>query len=156
MLALLKSAGKALDYDLMIKLSRQGEPDPRQRTESIVNSFPDALARPVAGAHLRLEIKDKRFGWYMEDHHGDGRLAINCKALPGVQAEMVARDPVVYHIPKYVGKKGWVGIWVDEPTVTWDQVRDLLLTAFEMSSPKPKRRSKPCESEQPSFDSSVY
>jgi len=80
-------------------------PDPRQMTSDIVESFPEARAREVAGVHMRLEVRDKKFGWFMENHHGDGRLAINCKALPGIPESMVAKDPVVYHIPKYVGKK---------------------------------------------------
>ena len=102
----------------------------------IVEAFPEGMARPVADVHLRLEVRDKKFGWYMENHHGDGRLAINCKALPGVSNAMVEVDSSVYHIPKYVGKKGWVGIWVDEPNVNWDQVRDLLADAYEMTAPK--------------------
>lgn len=111
-------------------------PDPRQMTSDIVESFPEARAREVAGVHMRLEVRDKKFGWFMENHHGDGRLAINCKALPGIPESMVAKDPVVYHIPKYVGKKGWIGIWVDEPSVNWDEVRELLLTAYQVTAPK--------------------
>ena len=110
--------------------------DPRLKVAEIVESFPEGLARPVAGVHLRLEVRDKKFGWFMENHHGDERLAINCKALPGVAQAMVESNDIVYHIPKYVGKKGWVGIWVDVPGIDWDEVRDLLYEAYCLSAPK--------------------
>ena len=34
----------------------------------------------------------KTFVMYLDDHHGDGRLALWCAAAPGVQAEMVDQD----------------------------------------------------------------
>jgi hypothetical protein len=108
----------------------------RARVSEIVESFPEGTAELVLGVHLKLTVRDKKFGWFMEDHHGDGRLAINCKAVPGVSQSLAEANPVVYHIPKYVGKKGWVGIWLDVPGVDWDEVKDLLYEAYAISAPK--------------------
>jgi hypothetical protein len=108
----------------------------RTRVTEIVESFPHGTATLTVGVHLKLEVAGKKFGWFMEDHHGDGRLAINCKALHGVSQSLVEKDSLVYHIPKYVGKKGWVGIWLDVPNLDWDEVRELLYEAYCLAAPK--------------------
>jgi predicted DNA-binding protein (MmcQ/YjbR family) len=108
----------------------------RARVKAIVESFPEASTELVLGLHLKLTVRGKNFGWFMEDHHGDGRLAINCKAVPGVSQTLVEKDENVYHIPKYVGNKGWVGIWLDVPGVDWDEVQTLLYEAYELVAPK--------------------
>ena len=45
----------------------------------------------------------KTFVMYLDDHHGDGRLALWCAAAPGVQAEMVDQEPDRFFVPPYVG-----------------------------------------------------
>jgi len=65
---------------------------------------------------------------------------INCRALPGVGPEMVAKNPVVYHIPKMV-QRGWgIGIWLDVPGVDWDEVESLLRDAYEISAAKARKK----------------
>ena len=108
----------------------------RQRVKEIIESFPEGTATLVMGLHLKLEVRGKKIGWFMEDHHGDGRLAINCKALPGMQAAMVEANSIVFHVPSYVGNKGWVGIWLDVPDVDWDEVQALLHDAYLLAAPK--------------------
>ena len=115
--------------------------DPRERVIEIVESFPDAEAVPVAGLHLSLEVKGKRFGWFMENHHCNERIEINCKALPGVGQAMVAANSVVYYIPAMIRRWG-VGIWLDVDGIDWDEVRDLLFDAYLMAAPKPKQKKR--------------
>ena len=123
--------------ELTGRLVPHGIEDPRPRVIKIVESFPEAIALPVAGLHLSLEVRGKRFGWYMENHHGDDRLVINCKALPGVGLAMVQANSIVYHIPKMAKNRGWgLGIWLDVPGIDWDEVRDLLLDAYEIVAAK--------------------
>ncbi len=47
---------------------------------------------------------------FLDDHHGDGRLAVWCAAPDGVQAEMVETEPDRFFIPPYVGHRGWLGV----------------------------------------------
>ena len=37
-------------------------------------ALPEGEAKRV-GRHMSLEVRRKRFGWFMVDHHGDGRVA---------------------------------------------------------------------------------
>lgn len=61
------------------------------------------------GRHVGLSVRGKRFAWLLDDHHGDGRLAFTCKALPGMNTELADRLPARYFLPSYTGSRGWVG-----------------------------------------------
>lgn len=108
----------------------------RAKIVSIVTALPEATATLTIGVHLKLEVKGKPMGWFMEDHHGDGRLALNCKALPGMQLALVEANPEVYHVPKYVGNKGWAGVWLDVESLDWDEVANLIRDAYILAAPK--------------------
>jgi predicted DNA-binding protein (MmcQ/YjbR family) len=104
------------------------------RVKRIMAKLPEAACVPH-GDHLLLEVRGKRFGWYMNSHHGDGRLVINCKTSPGTRLTLEESPPIGYHIPKYVGKKGWVGLWLDVPDADWAAAEDLLREAYRLSAP---------------------
>ena len=108
----------------------------RRRIAEIVESLPEATAMLVVDQHLKLEVYGKTFGWFMEDHHGDGRLALNCKALPGVAQAMTTSLPQYFHIPAYVGHRGWIGIWLGVPGLDWDSVQSHLEEAYVMTASK--------------------
>ena len=106
----------------------------RARVSDIVAGFPEARATPTMGVHLRLEVRGKRFGWFMEDHHGDGRIVIELKALPGVASGRASTEGV-YYIPSYGGSRGWIGIALDRGPVDWDEAESLLREAYAMTAP---------------------
>ena len=113
----------------------------RGRVAEIVAAFPEGSATLVNGLHLRLEVRGKRFGWCMEDHHGDGRLVIECKAPPGLALSLVGQNPAIYHVPSYAGARGWIGAWLDAGPVDWDEIRDILWEAYATTAPKSLLRS---------------
>ena len=107
----------------------------RERVLDIITRLPDACAVEQAG-HLSLEVRKKRFGWFLDDHHGEGRLAINCRS-DALNREFVLRAfPDHTYVPKYVGHQGWVGWWVDGGDVDWNAVEDALRTAYRLTAPK--------------------
>ena len=107
----------------------------RERVLDIITRLPDACAVEQAG-HLSLEVRKKRFGWFLDDHHDEGRLAINCRS-DAVNREFVLRVfPDHAHVPKYVGHQGWVGWWVDGGDVDWNAVENALRTAYRLTAPK--------------------
>lgn len=81
-------------------------------------------------------IRDKKTLCHVwEDHHGDGELALWCAAPPGVQAELVEREPDRFFVPKYVGHRGWIGVRLDvDPD--WDEVDEILRDAYRLVGPK--------------------
>lgn len=117
-------------------LKRQVVASRRARVVALVEALPEASAIVCGGTHLSLEVRGKRFGWYLDDHHGDGRLALNCKAKRGTNQSLVAAAPERFHVPKYVGHHGWVGLWLDFPDIDWSEVESILVAAYCMTAPK--------------------
>lgn len=111
----------------------------RARIAAIVESLPEGKAALVdghTGDHLSLEVRGRRFGWFLDNHHGDGRLALTCKVPELVAAQMQTLLPTQFHSPKYVGNKGWIGLWLDVPKVDWAQVEVCLVEAYRTVAPK--------------------
>jgi hypothetical protein len=106
----------------------------RKRVEKILGSLPEAEAKPV-GRHMSLEVRGKRFGWFMVDHHGDGRVSINCKGTAEMHDILKQLAPDHFHVPKY-GSKAWVGLWLDGPKLDWHAVELALRAAYEKTAPK--------------------
>ena len=100
-----------------------------------VEALPFGAASPVGLGHLALEVKGKRFAYVLDNHHGNARLAINAKMAKGVQDALVSKSPERFHVPAYVGKQGWVGLWIDLPAFDWSEVEDLLNEAYRLRAP---------------------
>ena len=106
----------------------------QRRIVKLVEALPEGEAKPV-GRHLSLEVRGKRFGWFLVDHHGDGRVAINCKGTAEMHDILQQLAPEHFHVPKY-GNKAWVGLWLDGPKLDWHAVELALRTAYEKTAPK--------------------
>ena len=97
--------------------------------------LPEARAIPQQ-SHLSLEVRKKRFGYYLEDHHGDGRIALICKSTDELRDLLQQQVPTQLHVPKYVGNKGWIGLWLDVSTVDWSAAKLALQEAYRLVAPK--------------------
>ena len=120
-------------------MAKRSNLTPHDRILAIVQSLDGATATPVL-QHLKLQFGKKLLGWYMENHHGNGRVELQIRGLPGRSEQLVEEDPAVYFIPSYHGKKGNIVICVDVPTrespaVDWDQIAQLLLEAYGIANP---------------------
>jgi hypothetical protein len=69
----------------------------RRRVISLVESLPEASAVVAGETHLSLEVRGKRFGYFLDDHHGDGRVALNCKTAPGVNETLACCFGTLLH-----------------------------------------------------------
>jgi hypothetical protein len=108
----------------------------RKRVIALVQALPEARAVPAGDRHLSLEVRGKRFGWFLDDHHGDGRLALNLKAARGVNQTLPGNAPERFHVPKYIGGHGWLGVWLDSPTPNWSEIEKLITDAYYLTAPK--------------------
>ena len=107
----------------------------RKRIAKILQSLPEAEAKP-SGRHMSLEVRKKRFGWFLVDHHEDGRVDLNCKASAEMHDTLRQLSPKHFHSPKYLGNKGWVGLWLDLPKLDWTAVELALREAYLRTAPK--------------------
>ena len=76
----------------------------------------------------------KTFVMYLNDHHGDGRLAIWCAAPPGMQEALVAGEPDHYFRPPYVGHRGWLGVHLNRG-LDWNEIAGAIEDAYAIVAP---------------------
>jgi hypothetical protein len=105
-----------------------------ERVAAIVAELPEATC--TGDQHLTLAVRKKTFGYFLDDHHGDGRVGIACKAAPGEQEALVRSDPTRFYVPAYLGARGWVALRLDVGRVNWGEVRELLLDAYRLQAPR--------------------
>jgi hypothetical protein len=99
------------------------------------------LALPEAthyrqGSHAGFLVRKKVFTYFLNDHHGDGIVAVACKVLPGDNTALVAAQPARFYLPAYVGPRGWVALRLDVGKVDWDEVSELIACSYRLTAPK--------------------
>ena len=105
-----------------------------KRVREICLSLPETTEKEAWSAPT-FRVKKKMFAMFVNDHHGDGRVALWLDAPPGDQELLVAADPVRFFVPPYQGPFGWIGVRVDLDA-DWDEVRELVVDAYRTSAPK--------------------
>ena len=105
------------------------------RIRQLCLALPETTERLSHGAPTWFVRDKKTFVTYMDDHHGDGRLAIWCAAPSGVQSLLVAENPVRFFVPPYVGHRGWLGARLDLE-VDWDEMAEIVEDAYRTVAPK--------------------
>lgn len=106
-----------------------------ERIRRLCLALPEATERLSHGSPTFFVQDKKTFVTFLEDHHGDGRLAIWCAAPPGVQQAMTGVDPERFFRPPYVGHRGWVGVRLDV-RVDWEQVAAAIDDAYRVVAPR--------------------
>ena len=97
--------------------------------------LPDVVERLSHGSPTFFVCGKKTFVTFVDDHHGDGRLAIWCAAPPGVQAQLVEQEPERFFRPPYVGGRGWLGVCLDvDPD--WREIAEICADAYRQVAPK--------------------
>jgi hypothetical protein len=120
-----------------------GSPDVASRRKRLVvlcHTLPEAQAEVAGATHLAFKVRKKIFGYYCNNHHGDGVIALWCKAPPGEQGRLVSEYPNRYFVPPYVGARGWVGLRLDTGAVDWTAVKDLLFGSYYLTAPDGLRK----------------
>ncbi len=115
--------------------------DCRIRLERISSLLPEVTQRPggEGGRHVAFMVRKRTFAYFTDDHHGDGRLALICKARPGEQEALVCERQSRFFVPPYLGHRGWVGMWLDSGDVDWEEVEELMVEAYRLTAPKSLR-----------------
>ena len=104
------------------------------RIRQLCLALPETTERLSHGAPTWFVRDKKTFVTYMDDHHGDGRLAIWCAAPSGVQSLLVAENPVRFFVPPYVGHRGWLGVRLDK-RLDWDEIAGIVEDAYVEIAP---------------------
>jgi hypothetical protein len=105
------------------------------RLRAICLALPEVTERLSHGAPTFFVRGKKTFVSCMDDHHGDGRLAMWCAAPPGAQATLVDEEPDRFFVPAYVGHRGWLGVRLDRDP-DWDEIAEIVKEAYRQVAPK--------------------
>jgi len=105
------------------------------RLTRIALALPEA-ARQIYGSHAQFLVRKKTFAYFLDDHHGDGIVAVTCKVLPGDNKALAESQPRRFYLPAYIASKGWVALRLDVGKVDWDEVKELLLGSYALVAPK--------------------
>jgi len=105
------------------------------RVRAACLALPQVVERLSHGAPSFFVQGRKTFVMFLDDHHGDGRLALWCASPAGVQADQVSEDPERFFVPPYVGGRGWLGVRLDRDP-DWDEVAAICAEAFRTVAPR--------------------
>jgi len=105
-----------------------------KRLTKIAMALPD-VTRKIHGSHAQFLIRKKTFAYFLDNHHGDGIVAVTCKVMPGDNTALAAAQPKRFYLPAYIGSRGCVALRLDIGKIDWDEVRDLLVCSYQLVAP---------------------
>ena len=115
---------------------RRSSEDPRlTRLTEIALALPEAT-RQIYGSHAQFLVRKKTFAYFLDNHHGDGIVAVTGKVLPGDNKALAEAQPGRFYLPAYLASKGWVALRLDAGKVDWDEARELLLGSYTLIAPR--------------------
>lgn len=117
-------------------MPKRSAEDPRlTRLTEIALALPD-VTRQIYGSHAQFLVRKKTFSYFLDNHHGDGIVAVTGKVLPGDNKALVKAQPDRFYLPAYVASRGWVALRLDVGKIDWEEVRELLLGSYTLLAPK--------------------
>ena len=103
------------------------------RVRKICATLPEVTEKEAWGSPT-FRVRNKLFCHFHDNHHGDGRIAIWCKATRDDQELLVGSNPERFFVPPYVGPSGWVGMLLEKPD--WALTTEVLTNAYRMNASK--------------------
>jgi predicted DNA-binding protein (MmcQ/YjbR family) len=117
-------------------MAKRSTEDPRlTRLTEIALALPES-SRQIYGSHAQFLVRKKTFAYFLDNHHGDGIIAVTGKVLPGDNKALAEAQPRRFYLPAYLASRGWVALRLDVGKVDWDEVRELLSGSYALIAPK--------------------
>ncbi len=96
----------------------------------LVARLPEAVEIETWG-HPTFRAGKKMFAAFGSKN---GQTSMSVKATKQEQADALDSDSGCYYVPDYVGKHGWLGIFVDE--VDWETIESMLIRGYRQQALK--------------------
>lgn len=119
----------------MVRMAKRPEDSPLGRLTEIALSLPEAT-RKIYGSHAQFLVRKKTFAYFLDNHHGDGIVAVTCKVLPGDHKMLAEAQPARFYLPAYLASKGWAALRLDAGKINWNEVKELLWGSYALIAPK--------------------
>jgi predicted DNA-binding protein (MmcQ/YjbR family) len=101
-------------------------------------ALPEA-ERTNCGAHADFRVRGKIFAYFLRNHGGDGITAACFKTRLGEHIDHIKKAPGRFYLPRFIGRRGWLGLRLDQGEINWDEVRALASLSYELAAPKSLR-----------------
>lgn len=113
-------------------------PDVLGRLTAVCLSLPEAASDDSHPPHRGFRVARKNFAWYVDNEHGDDRIALSVRLAPGENEALVGSDPERFALPRYMARHGWVNYYLDlrRRAVDWDEVAELVTDSYRLQAPK--------------------
>jgi hypothetical protein len=104
-----------------------------------VSSLVSALDEAQTGAEIAVERSNQHatfragkmvFAYFLDNHHGDGVVALCVKTSPRECERLVASEPERFYSPAYIGPRGYLGIRLNVPNVDWRDAEARFRTSY--------------------------
>ena len=105
------------------------------KVSKMCSTLPEAK-RELMGSHAAFTVRGKKFAYLLDNHHGDGILALCFRGAPGEQQMWIELDAKRYFRPAYIGAQGWVGLRLDIGAVSWGEVEARIVSSYRLAAPK--------------------
>jgi phosphoribosylglycinamide formyltransferase-1 len=116
-----------------------GEESRLARLSELCLGLPGAK-REAMGEHTAFLVRGKKFAYFLDNHHGDGRIAVLCRLFPEEQQALLDLGEERFFMPDYLGPRGWIGIRLDHEPVDWDEITDFVMESYETVLAESKAR----------------
>jgi hypothetical protein len=105
-----------------------------ERLTTICLEFPGA-ERERAGKHATFRVRKRVFAYFLDNHHGDGFVAVCVKGDGRTNAKLIASSPGRFFLPPYIGSRGFLGVRLDAELVDWEDVRARVAASYASVAP---------------------
>lgn len=105
------------------------------RVSAICLAMPETTTKLSHGSPS-FSVAGKMFAYFTDNHHNDGRIAIQVKTSGlDEQAMLIEADPDLYYRPPYIGPSGWIGMRLDLGEPDWHQVEHRIAASWALVAP---------------------
>jgi len=106
-----------------------------KRCAACVASLPEVTIEHT-NEHAAFVVADKKFAWFLNNHHGDGIVCICVKVEPELKETLIDMDPAKYLRPAYISRFGWLSIRLDTGAIDWSEIAQRLANSYRIVAPK--------------------
>jgi hypothetical protein len=107
----------------------------RVRLVDLCMSMPES-ERDKSGQHITFTVRGRAFAHYLDDHQGDGIIAVAARVPDGMNDALAEASPLRYYLPARLADRGWVALRLDVMRVNWSEVDDLVTASYLLTAPK--------------------
>jgi predicted DNA-binding protein (MmcQ/YjbR family) len=119
----------------LVHIDDMSVPRPLTRLRRLCLALPEAHEVEAWGEPT-FRVRNKLFAMFASagNHHGYGRHSVWCKCTSTNQQLLIKAESDRYFSPPYVGKSGWVGVYLDA-SPDWAAVQELLRDGYLLTAP---------------------